>query len=202
MILSGLLGIVMLAGVFSLFSGNFQTALLCLGPIAAFIFFTEREPSKTTIKRAEPFMNQQVNISVRSDHELYYHYSAEFYRLVEAVALLGVRNEMEAVIQVLRNAGDVCAVRLHLDLNDHAIPDRIILGDGFRLSHNNSIVEYKTENATGFTTPTLVRDMILSDMKPSEPGLNIDPVDVSLPLQDGAYSLITIRFKVNYKPVY
>ena len=147
-------------------------------------------------------MNQQVNISVRSDHEVYYHYPAEFYRLVEAAVLLGVRNEMEAIIQVLQIAGEKCAVSFQLNLGYVSLPDRIILGGGFGLSQDKRIVEYKTENATGFTTPTLVRDMILRDMKPSEPNLHIEPVDIRLPLRSGDYPLITIRFKVQYKPEY
>lgn len=125
----------------------------------------------------------------------YFNYTGDFYRICEALAKAAPFHEIEdIVIQVYTLDKTYCAVDFVLDY-DRPIPNGITFGSGYTVSSNGRI-EFKTK-ATDFSTPQLVKNMILQDMSSSLSGLQIT-VSQAETQPYGSGSLVICRFKAKY----
>ena len=185
--------------VSALLAHNYTLAAVILG----FVFFYIRKDTDKNRRTGTTGRNmavQPVYFTMGQVGKSYGSYTAEFYRIVEALAIRNQFHEMEAVIIIRKLDQTYCSVSLQLDLGCGVIPKDVTFGREFFLSE--SLIRYKTNNATGYSTPALIQRMITGDMASSLPGLQIIPTESSV-YERGDYStrpMVVCRYSVKYTP--
>ena len=166
--------------------------------ILAVYFWRKNSGGKKTDPQAGPSAKggSSVHFSSPGSGLSYYSYTGRFYTIVETIAQRKRFHEMEALIMIRKTSGQNCTVEMSLFV-DGSIPSDVTFSPEYRIA--NETISFKTD-AVDFSQPSLVMDMILSDMNPSLPMLSITPTETYI-LSKGDFEntpFVVCRFKVQY----
>ena len=113
----------------------------------------------------------------------YISYLTTFYRITETLASRS-RSESDIIIQVRKIYDSYCSVCFRMD-SDSAVPFQgVSFGTGY--TYGSEYVSFDTR-ATGFTTPTAVKNEILLQMSTSRSDMILVPTETSI-LEHGDYT--------------